>query len=81
MLLGVQPKYRLWSNNAFHIVLTERLHRLSDEFSKRALQAVPGRHWEGQLGRKHNWKMALFEVFFTHRKNINESDVLAEVAE
>ena len=37
-------------------------------------------HWANQLGRKHDLKMALFEAFFTHRKNINDPEVLVRTA-
>lgn len=38
-------------------------------------------HWAGQGGRKHDLKLALFDAFFTHRKNINDPVVLAQTAE
>ena len=37
-------------------------------------------HWAGQLGRKHDLEMILFEAFFSHRKNINDPDELAQIA-
>ena len=37
-------------------------------------------HWAGQSGLMHNLKMALFEAFFTYRRDINDPDVLVEIA-
>lgn len=37
--------------------------------------------WAGTLGRQHDLKMALFSAFFTHGKNVNDPDVLADNAE
>jgi len=37
-------------------------------------------HWAGQLGSKHDLEMILFEAFFSHRKNINDPDELAQIA-
>lgn len=37
--------------------------------------------WAGTLGRQHDLKMALFGAFFTHGKNVNDPDVLADNAE
>jgi len=37
-------------------------------------------HWAGTQGREHDLKMALFAAFFTHQKNVNDPDVLADVA-
>ncbi len=37
-------------------------------------------HWAGTLGRQHAVKMALFEAFFTHRRDINDIQVLADIA-
>ena len=37
-------------------------------------------HWAGTLGRKHDLKMALFEAFFSARRNVGDPAVLADVA-
>ncbi len=37
-------------------------------------------HWADTQGRKHALKQALFEAFFTHRRNIGDIDVLAKIA-
>ena len=37
-------------------------------------------HWADQQGRKHEMKMALFEAFFSHRRNINDPGELAVIA-
>ena len=37
-------------------------------------------HWAGTQGRQHVLKMALFEAFFTRRRNVSDVEVLAEVA-
>ncbi len=37
-------------------------------------------HWAGTQGRQHALKMALFAAFFTHRRDVNDIEVLAEVA-
>jgi len=37
-------------------------------------------HWAGTHGREHDLKMALFAAFFTHRQDVNDSEVLADVA-
>lgn len=37
-------------------------------------------HWAGQQGREHDVKQALFTVHFTHRKNLSDNNVLADVA-
>lgn len=39
-------------------------------------------HWAGSQGREHehDLKMALFAAFFTDRKNVNDVEVLADVA-
>jgi predicted DsbA family dithiol-disulfide isomerase len=37
-------------------------------------------HWAGGQGREHDLKMALFAACFTHRKNVNDLDVLADAA-
>jgi len=36
--------------------------------------------WAGMQGRQHDLKMALFGAFFTHRKNIDDPEILAAVA-
>lgn len=38
-------------------------------------------HWAGTLGRQHDAKMALFGAFFTDRRDLNDPEVLAEVAD
>jgi predicted DsbA family dithiol-disulfide isomerase len=38
-------------------------------------------HWAGTQGREHDLKMALFAAFFTHRQNVNDPEVLADIAE
>ncbi len=38
-------------------------------------------HWAGTLGRQHDLKMQLFGAFFTHQRNIDDPDVLADAAE
>jgi len=38
-------------------------------------------HWAGPEGREHPLKMALFEAYFQHRKDLNDNTVLADVAE
>lgn len=37
-------------------------------------------HWAGPQGREHDLKMALFAACFTHRQNVNDPEVLADVA-
>lgn len=37
-------------------------------------------HWSVPLGKEHPLKMALFEAFFTHRKDVNDIQVLADLA-
>ena len=37
-------------------------------------------HWADQHGRKHDLKQALFAAHFTHRKNLSDDSVLADVA-
>lgn len=37
-------------------------------------------HWADQHGRKHDLKQALFAAHFTHRRNLSDASVLAEVA-
>lgn len=37
-------------------------------------------HWAGTQGREHELKMALFEAFFTHRHDVNDPEVLADIA-
>lgn len=37
-------------------------------------------HWAGTQGRQHALKMALFAAFFSHRRDVNDVQVLAEVA-
>ncbi len=37
-------------------------------------------HWAGAQGRQHALKMALFGAFFTHRRDVNDIEVLADVA-
>lgn len=37
-------------------------------------------HWAEQQGRKHDLKQALFAAHFTHRKNLSDDTVLANVA-
>ena len=37
-------------------------------------------HWADQHGRKHDLKQALFAAHFTHRKNLSDNTVLADVA-
>ncbi len=37
-------------------------------------------HWAGTQGRRHALKMALFGAFFTDRRNVNDIEVLADVA-
>ncbi|MDJ0968443.1 MAG: DsbA family oxidoreductase [Kiloniellales bacterium] len=37
-------------------------------------------HWAGTQGRQRALKMALFAAFFTHRRDVNDIEVLAEVA-
>jgi predicted DsbA family dithiol-disulfide isomerase len=36
--------------------------------------------WAETLGRKHDLKMALFTAHFTHRRNLSDDSVLADVA-
>ena len=38
-------------------------------------------HWAGTQGREHDLKMALFAAFFTHRQDVNDPEVLADIAE
>jgi predicted DsbA family dithiol-disulfide isomerase len=57
---------------AFHYADDMRMHN-----TFRAHQLL---HWAGQLGRKHDLEMILFEAFFSHRKNINDPDELAQIA-
>ncbi len=37
-------------------------------------------HWAGTQGRQHDLKMALFSSFFTHRRNVDDPEVLADAA-
>jgi predicted DsbA family dithiol-disulfide isomerase len=37
-------------------------------------------HWAEQQGRKHDLKQALFAAHFTHRRNLSDDKVLADVA-
>lgn len=37
-------------------------------------------HWAGTQGRAHDMKMALFAAFFTHRRDLNNPEVLADCA-
>ena len=37
-------------------------------------------HWAEQQGRMHDLKMALFTAHFTHRRNLSDDAVLADVA-
>lgn len=37
-------------------------------------------HWAGSLGRQHELKLALFSANFTNHQNVNDINVLAEVA-
>ncbi|PLS22506.1 DsbA family oxidoreductase [Neptunicoccus cionae] len=37
-------------------------------------------HWAETQGRKHDLKMALFDAHFTHRRNLSDDGVLADVA-
>ncbi len=37
-------------------------------------------HWADRHRRKHELKMALFSAHFTHRRNLSDHDVLADVA-
>ncbi len=37
-------------------------------------------HWADQQGRMHDLKMALFTAHFTHRRNLSDDAVLADVA-
>ncbi|GGA07210.1 DsbA family oxidoreductase [Neptunicoccus cionae] len=37
-------------------------------------------HWAETQGRKHDLKMALFDAHFTHRRNLSDYNVLADVA-
>ncbi|WP_062064565.1 DsbA family oxidoreductase [Cellvibrio sp. OA-2007] len=37
-------------------------------------------HWAEQQGRKHDLKQALFAAHFTHRRNLSDDTVLADVA-
>lgn len=37
-------------------------------------------HWAGALGQQHSLKMALFEAFFTRRRDVSDPEVLAEAA-
>lgn len=37
-------------------------------------------HWAETQGRKHDLKMALFDAHFTHRRNLSDDSVLADVA-
>ncbi|MCT4654707.1 MAG: DsbA family oxidoreductase [Cohaesibacter sp.] len=45
--------------------------------SLRAHQLI---HWAKQFGKSHEVKLALLEAFFTHRKNIADIEVLADLA-
>lgn len=38
-------------------------------------------HWAGTEGRQHDLKMQLFSAFFTHQRNVDDPDVLADAAE
>ena len=37
-------------------------------------------HWAGEQGRKHDLKMAFFTAHFTDRRDMSDTDVLADVA-
>lgn len=37
-------------------------------------------HWAGVEGRQHQLKMALFDAFFTERKDVNDPEVLIDAA-
>ena len=37
-------------------------------------------HWAGEMGRKHDLKQALFTAHFTHRRDLSDRGVLADVA-
>ena len=37
--------------------------------------------WANEQGREHDLKLALFEAFFTHQRNVSDIDVLTSVAE
>lgn len=37
-------------------------------------------HWAGPEGKEHQLKMALFEAYFRDRKDLNDNEVLADVA-
>jgi len=37
-------------------------------------------HWAGPEGKEHQLKLALFEAYFRDRKDLNDNDVLADVA-
>lgn len=37
-------------------------------------------HWAGEMGRKHDLKQALFAAHFTHRRDLSDRAVLADVA-
>lgn len=37
-------------------------------------------HWAGTQGREHELKMALFEAYFTHRQDVNDPEVLADIS-
>ncbi len=37
-------------------------------------------HWAGKQEREHDLEMALFGAFFTNRENVNDPDVLANIA-
>lgn len=38
-------------------------------------------HWAGPQGKEHKLKMALFTAYFERREDLNDSDVLADIAE
>lgn len=38
-------------------------------------------HWAASEGKEHVLKMALFEAYFQERKNLNEDEILADVAD
>ncbi len=38
-------------------------------------------HWAGAEGRQHDLKMQLFSTFFTHQRNVDDPDILADAAE
>lgn len=38
-------------------------------------------HWAGAQGRQHDLKMELFSAFFTHGRNVDDPEILADAAE